>query len=131
MRSLKIIILGTLIGILVGAISLTIAYAGLVFSKVSSHLPAAIVVSTLAGSIAASALCIALGYLLTHRERSIVAPLVTVAVASLVVLPGNYVNGSLVPPALYGLAVLNGLLIALLISPLCAAGGRSGNSNPY
>ena len=110
MRSLRITVLGTIIGILVGAISLAIAYAGLITSEISNHLPAAIVVSTLAGSTVAAVICIALSYLLTHRERSIVAPLVTVAVASLVVLPGNYVNGSLVPPAIYGLALLNGLI---------------------
>lgn len=121
MRSLRTTVLGIIIGILVGTGSLAIAYAGLIFSETASTLPIAIVVSTLAGSAVAGVICIALGYLLTGRERSIVAPLVTVAVASLVVLPGNYVNGSLVPPAIYGLALLNGLIIALVISPLCAA----------
>ena len=121
MSSLRKTVLGTTIDILVGAISLAVAYAVLMFSEVSNHLPMAIVVSTLAGSTVAAVICIALGYLLTGRERSIVAPLVTVAVASLVVLPGNYVNGSLVPPAIYGMALFNGLIIALVISPLCAA----------
>ena len=121
MRSLRTTVLGTIVGIVVGAVSLTIAYAGLVFSEAAHYLPMAIVVSTLAGSTVAGLICIALGYLLTGRERTIVAPLVTVAVASLVVLPGNYVNGSLVPPAIYGMALLNGLIIALVISPLCAA----------
>ena len=121
MRSLRTTVLGTIIGILVGVLSLIIAYAGLTISATANHLPLAIVVSTMVGSIVAGVICVALGYLLTGRERTIVAPLVTVAVASLVVLPGNYVNGSLVPPAIYGLALLNGLIIALVISPLCAA----------
>jgi peptidoglycan/LPS O-acetylase OafA/YrhL len=131
MRSLRIIVLGTIVGILAGVISLAAAYAGLTISEISNQLPPALVISTLAGSTVAGILCVALGYLLTHRERSLVAPLVTVAVASLVVLPGNYVNGSLVPPAIYGLAILNGLIIALVISPFCAASFRSRNRNSY
>lgn len=125
MRSLKKTALGTIVGIMVGVLTLAIAYIGLIFSDVSNQLPTALVVSTLAGSTAAGSICIALGYLLTHRERSLLAPLVTVAVASLVVLPGNYVNGSLVPPAMYGLAVLNGLIIAQVISPFCALNIRA------
>ena len=87
----------------------------------------AVVISALAGSITAGAICVALRTLVTGRERSVLAPLVTVAVASLVVLSGNYVNGSVEPPAMYGIAVLNGLTIARIISPLCAAGFRSEN----
>jgi hypothetical protein len=127
MKSLKKFAKGTIIGIFVGTISLILAYAGLVIGGMANRLPAAIVVSTLTGSITASALCIALGFLLTHRERSLVAPLVTLAIASLVVLPGNYGNGSLVPPAIYSLAILNGLTIALVTSPLCAASIGSEN----
>jgi peptidoglycan/LPS O-acetylase OafA/YrhL len=127
MRSIKIIVMGTISGMLVGSVSLALAYAGLIFGGVANRLPAAIMVSTLAGSIIAGALCMALGYLLTNRERSLVAPLVTMAVAALVVLPGNYGNGSLVPPAIYSLAILNGLIIALVIGPICAAGIGSEN----
>jgi uncharacterized membrane protein len=119
--------MGTIIGISVGTISLAMAYAGLVIGGVSDRLPAAILVSTLAGSVIAGALCVALGYLLTHHERLLVAPLVSIAVASLVVLPGNYGNGSLVPPAIYGLAIINGLIIALVTGPFCAAKLQSGN----
>jgi hypothetical protein len=127
MRSLKIFVTGTIIGILVGLITLVLAYAGLVFGGVIDRLPLAIMVSTLAGSITAGTLCVALGYLLTQRERSIVAPLLTVAVASLIVLPGNYGNGSMVPPAIYSLAIINGLIIAFMTSLICETNIRSGN----
>jgi hypothetical protein len=58
----------------------------------------------------------------------LVTPLVSVAVASLIVLPGNYANGSLVPPMIYGMALINGLIIARVIGPLCSPGSRTGKS---
>jgi hypothetical protein len=68
------------------------------------------------------------GCLLTSRERTLVAPLMSLAVASLIVLPGNYANGSLVPPVIYGMALINGLIVARVIGPLCTPGSRSSSS---
>ena len=128
MRSLRTSILGTVVGMVVGIMSIVIAYAGLSFSgERNVILPAAIIVSALLGSSVAGAICVALRCLVTRREQSVVAPLLTVAIASLVVLPGNYVNGSPIPPMMYGMALLNGLIVARAISPLCTPGGRSRN----
>lgn len=127
MRPLKSVTKGIVVGLMVGMLSLIIAYTGLVLNGGPNDLPMAIVVSALGGSMAAGVLCTTSSYLVTGRERSILAPLVTVAVASLAVLPGNYVNGSLIPPAIYGMALVNGLIVALVIGPLCASGVRSGN----
>ena len=128
MRSLISTVLGIIIGILVGALSLIIAYSSLLLSGASSKLPMAMVVSAIAGGIVAGAGGVILGCLLTSRERTLLAPLMAVAVASLIVLPGNYANGSPVPPVIYGMALLNGLIVARVIGPLCSPGGRSGNS---
>lgn len=127
MRSLRSTVMGIVVGIAVGTLSLLIVYAGLSLSGQRNSLPMAVVISALSGSMTAGAICVALRYLLTGRERSLLAPLVTVAVASLVVLSGNYVNGSIEPPAMYGIALMNGLIIARVVSPLCAAGFGSEN----
>lgn len=125
MRSLRITILGTGIGLAVGSISLTIAYAGLSLSAGQGALPLAMMVSAAAGSAAAGAGCVTPGCLLTGRERSLLAVLITAAVASLIVLPGNYANGSAVPPLIYAMAVLNGLAAARAVGPLCKPGAAA------
>lgn len=128
MRSLLSAILGTIIGIVVGACSLLIAYSGLILSGTGGALPPALIISALAGSALAGAGGVILGCLLTNRERTLLAPLITVAVASLIVLPGSYSNGSPIPPLIYGMALLNGLIVARVIGPLCSSYSRSSRS---
>jgi hypothetical protein len=126
MRSLTAIVLGTIAGLVVGALSILIAYAGVSLSSASA-LPTAMVISAIAGGIVAGAAGVMVGCLLTSRERTLVAPLMSLAVASLIVLPGNYANGSLVPPVIYGMALINGLIVARVIGPLCTPGSRSSS----
>ncbi len=125
MRSLRIALLGTGIGLAVGSLSVAVAYAGVALSSGRTALPLAMVVSAAAGGAAAGAGCVAPGCLLTGRERSFLAVLITAAVASLIVLPGSYANGSPVPPLIYAMAVLNGLMAARAVGPLCRPGAAA------
>ncbi len=120
MRSLRVIVLGTVVGLMLGLLSLLIAYIGLSLSVENGGLPPAVVGSTMSGSTLAGTIGVALGCLVTRLERSILTTLVTVAVAAAIVLPGNYANGSLIPPVIYGMAIVNGLLVGRAIGPLCA-----------
>jgi hypothetical protein len=127
MRSRTAVVLGTIVGLIVGTLSLLVAYYGIT-SGGASTLPLPLVVSAIAGSMVAGTAGVMVGCLLTSRERMMVTPLMSVAIASIIVLPGNYSNGSLLPPVIYGMALINGLIIARVIGPLCSTNGRSGKS---
>jgi len=127
MRSRTAVVLGTIVGLIVGTVSLLVAYYG-IMSGGASALPLPLIVSAVAGGTAAGAAGVLVGCLLTSRERTLVTPLISVAIAAIIVLPGNYSNGSLVPPVIYGMALINGLIIARAIGPLCSPGSRSGRS---
>ena len=126
MSSLRVIVMGTVVGAMVGVISLAIAYAGLSISGARAILPMAIVVSAVVGSTAAGFTGAILGYLLTRLERSATGALISVAVAALIVLPGNYANSSLVPVLIYVMAIVNGLIVAWAIGALCSQAFSSG-----
>ncbi len=120
MRSLKSLIMGIVAGMVLSTLSLIIPYAGHLLVVGRPGLPTAVVISGLAGGIIAGAAGMALARLTSGRERAVLVLLISTAVASLAVYLGRYANGSLVPPAIYGLALGNGLLIARVTAGLCA-----------
>lgn len=119
MRSLRLTILGTIIGLIMGTVSVVIAYTSLSLGGERIELPAAIVLLAIGGSTLAGGLCVCLRCLVTRRERSVLASLFGAAVASVIVLTGNYANGSQLPLLIYATAIVNGLLVARAVGPLC------------
>lgn len=126
MRSLRTVILGTGAGVALGAISLMLVHAGLSLSGGRVALPPAVMLSAVGGGALAGTVGVVLGCLVTRRERTILSTLVTLALAAAVVLGGHYANGSLVPVAIYGLALVNGPIVARVVSPLCIHGAHAG-----
>ncbi len=126
MRSLRNSVLGTVIGMLVGAAALVVPYLALLIGRGAAALPAAVLISTIGGGAVTGALCASAGCLVTKRERSLLGVLTAVAAASLTVLPGHYANGSAIPPALYAAAVITGLLVARAVGPLCRPSRAAG-----
>lgn len=120
MRSLKLSVMGIIIGTIIGAFSVVIAYASLALEGERLNLPLAILVLALGGSMLIGGFCVALRCLVSGRERSLVSILIALAVASLIVYSGNFAYGSHVPLLIYAAAVVNGLLIARAVGPLCA-----------
>jgi len=120
MRSLRTIIKGMIVGLMLSTVNLGITYAGKSLIAGRPGLPLALIIAGLAMGLVAGAAAVVMGHLSAGRERMILVLLVNMAVASLAVYLGGYGNGSLVPPAIYGLALINGLLISAASSPLCA-----------
>lgn len=123
MKSIKLIILGTLGGVILSIISMGIAYAGGLLLTGRLALPTVIVISTLVNGAVLGAVAVVLSYLTTGIERSGLITLVSLAVASLTVIMGEYSNGSLIPLGIYFLAISNSLLISRVTTSLS---GRSG-----
>lgn len=127
MNSLRGIIAGTFVGSIVGIFSLAIAYAGLSISGTGAVLPTAVVLSAVMSSAAAGSSGVILGCLLTSLERSATTALISLAVAALIILPGDYANSSLLPVFVYAMAVANGLIVARAVGPLCSQPAGTAN----
>lgn len=112
MRSLRSLFMGIVAGLLLSLFSLSIPYAGHLVIVGRPALPLPVVAAGLATGLAAGAAGVALGRLSAGRERALLVLLISTAVASAAVYAGGYGNGSLIPPTIYGLALLNSLLIA-------------------
>mgnify|MGYP001821834233 FL=1 len=119
MSLLRALIIGTVIGTIVGVLSLAIAHAGLSINGTGTALPTAVILSAVIGSAAAGSSGVILGYLLTNLERSATTALISLAVASLILLPGEYANSSLLPALVYAMALANGLIVARAVGPFC------------
>lgn len=126
MRSLRYLFMGTIAGVMLSLLSLILTSAGHLIVVGRPGLPPAVIVSGLAGGLIAGAAAVVLSSLCAGRERAILVILISTAVASLAVYVGGYGNRSLVPPTIYSLALLNGLLIAKVTARLCVrrTGGR-------
>jgi hypothetical protein len=112
--------MGTIAGVMLSLLSLILTSAGHLIIMGRPGLPPAVIAAGLTGGLIAGASAVALSSLCTGRERAILVILISTAVASLAVYVGGYSNRSLVPPAIYGLALLNGLLIAKVTARFCA-----------
>ncbi len=112
MNKIKIIILGTMSGIFLGFISLGIAYIAALLLVGSEKIPTILIVSTLVNGAILGVVGIGLGYISSGLEHRGIMVLISLAVASLTVLLGNYGNGSILPIAIYLLAITNGGLIS-------------------
>ena len=123
MRSLRLTIVGIATGLFVGTVTLLMARAGMDISDLSVAMPMALLIAGPLSGAAAGALGAAAGCLVSRRERTVVTVLAAIAVASLAVLAGGYGNASPAPPAIYTLALLNGIIVARVLGPLCAAYG--------
>ena len=129
MSSLRALTIGTIIGTIVGGLSLAIPYVGLSISAGRTTLPTAVMLSAVMGSAVAGSSSVILGCLLSSLERSMATILITLAVAALIVLPGDYANSSLLPAFVYAMAVANGLIVARAVGPFCHQ--PSGSADYY
>ena len=60
--------------------------------------------------------CTLFGYLFNRRERVLISILISLALAATNVLNGEFASYSLLPLAIYAIALLNGLLVSLLVT---------------
>lgn len=112
MNKIKIIFLGIMSGIFLSFISLGIAFiAASLFTGVIGF-PAILIVSTIVNGAILGVVGISLRYISSGLEHRGLMLLISLAAASLAILLGNYRNGSLLPIAIYFLALSNGLIIS-------------------
>ncbi len=123
MSTVKVIILGTIVGMILSVLSLGSAYVAVLLLTGIIVLPTVMVMSTLANGAILGTVGVSLSYLTTGYERSLLILLVSLAIAALTVMLGHYGNGSLLPLGIYTLAVVN----SLLISPVTAVLTRRTN----
>ncbi len=121
MKSIKASLFGMLIGAVLGMLVTLIA--GVIWSELSSQpagtsqmlliikalTPFSVFNGAMIGGLAA--VC----RMFRINEVCLLGVLVSVAAASVVVMRGGFANGSLLPIALYGIALVNGLLVTLVI----------------
>ncbi|NCF66669.1 MAG: hypothetical protein GWP61_11890 [Chloroflexi bacterium] len=129
MSTVKVIVMGTLIGVTISVLTILVVLAGLMF--LTQKATPIIIVALLAilngaflGTTSAS-----LGYLTTGRERYVLVLLIELAIAALAVLIGRYGNGSLIPVGIYALAILNSLLISRATAKLKLRSNKT--TSPY
>ncbi len=123
MSTVKVIILGTIVGVFLSVLSLISAYAAAMLLTGMLVIPTVLAISTLANGAVLGVVSVSLSYLTAGYERSFLILLVSLAIAALTVMLGNYGNGSLLPLGIYTLAIVN----SLLISPVTAALTRRRN----
>jgi hypothetical protein len=116
MNTVKVIIMGTLVGGILSILSLGAAYAGVLLLTEAMAIPTVLTISTLANGVILGTVGVSLSFLSTGLERSGLIILISLAVASVTVMLGSYGNGSLLPLGIYTMAILN----SLLISPVTA-----------
>ncbi|MDX1413431.1 MAG: hypothetical protein R3293_04520 [Candidatus Promineifilaceae bacterium] len=112
MSSIRIILLGTILGIILSVLSLGSAYVAASILTGTSQLPLVIIVSTIVNGAILGTTSIGLSYLTSGYERTLLVLLVSLATAALTVMLGRYADGSLLPLGIYSLAVLNSFLIS-------------------
>lgn len=112
MKKIKIIILGTINGVILSIGSLGMAYIAASLFTGALNFPAVLIISTLTNGAILGSAGISLSYLSSGLEHRGLILLISLGVASLTVLIGNYDNGSILPVAIYLLAISNGLLIS-------------------
>jgi len=118
MSTVKVIILGTMVGVILSILSLSFAYAGAMLLTGALAIPTVLAVSTLANGAILGIVSVSLSYLTSGYERSGLILLISLAVASLTVMLGHYGNGSLLPLGIYALAIMNSLLISRVTAVL-------------
>ena len=111
MKTLKSIALGTIAGTVLSLLGVAlVAGAWLLLTGHVAVLQTVLLIGVLNGAVV-GAVGVTVRGLTAGAERIAVAVLVSVAVAALCVMLGSY-EGSMVPVAIYALAIVNGLLIA-------------------
>ena len=112
MSTLKVIILGTVVGLILSILSLGSTYTVAFVIIGTNVIPSILAISTLANGVILGTVGISLSYLTSGLERSGLMVLIGLAVASFTIMLGSYGNGSLLPLGIYFLAVVNSLLIS-------------------
>jgi len=110
MSTTKIIVLGTLTGVVISILTLGLALAGMLLLTGKVAIIDSVVLSTLVNGTLSGATSVTLSYLTNGRERYVLVLLIGLVIAALAVMVGRYGNGSLIPVGIYVLAIVNSLL---------------------
>lgn len=118
MSTVRVIILGTIVGVIVSVLSLGAAYTVASILTGTLALPVILAASTLVNGAILGTVSMSLSYLTGGHERTVLIILISLAVAALTVMLGHYGNGSLLPLGIYTLAIVNSLLISRVTAVL-------------
>ena len=118
MNTVTRLLLGIVAGVLLTLLTLVLALAGARVLIGLAMINGIVALATLLSGALLGAVGVGLGYLTAGRERSVLVLLIGLAIAALAVMLGGYGNGSVLPLGIYGLAVVNSLLIARVTAVL-------------
>lgn len=129
MSTLKVIVLGTLIGVAISILTLGLALAGMLLLTGQVAIIESMVFPALINGALLGATGVTLSYLTSGRERYVLVLLIGLVIAALAVMIGRYGNGSLIPVGIYVLAMVNGLLTSRATAALDLRSNTS--AGPY
>ncbi len=129
MSTLKVIVLGTLIGVVISILTLGLALAGMLLLTGQVAIIESMVFPALINGALLGATGVTLSYLTSGRERYVLVLLIGLVIAALAVMIGRYGNGSLIPVGIYVLAMVNGLLTSRATAALDLRSNTS--AGPY
>jgi hypothetical protein len=129
MSTLKVIVLGTLIGVVISILTLGLALAGMLLLTGQVAIIESMVFPALINGALLGATGVTLSYLTSGRERYVLVLLIGLVIAALAVMVGRYGNGSLIPVGIYVLAMVNGLLTSRATAALDLRSNTS--AGPY
>lgn len=129
MSTLKVIVLGTLIGVVISILTLGLALTGMLLLTGQVAIIESMVFPALINGALLGATGVTLSYLTSGRERYVLVLLIGLVIAALAVMIGRYGNGSLIPVGIYVLAMVNGLLTSRATAALDLRSNTS--AGPY
>ena len=129
MRTVNRMILGIVIGVLASLITLAVAQIGVnLLTGVTTIGRTVTLITLLSGSLL-GVISVGLGYFTAGMERSALVLLIGLVIAALAVLGGGYGNGSILPLGIYGLVMINSLMISRVTAVLDASLNQSSGPN--
>lgn len=112
------LVLGIVIGVLASLVTLAMAQIGVNVLMGVETVGKTVAVITLLSGAALGMVSVGLGYLTAGIERVVLVVLIGVAMAALAVMMGEYGNGSLLPVGIYGVLIVNSLMVSWVTAVL-------------
>ncbi len=105
------LVMGIVIGILASLMTLAIAQIGVNLLLGVATIGKTVAIVTMLSGALLGVISVGLGYLTAGMEQKALVVLIGLILAALAVIGGKYGNGSIVPLGIYGLVMMNCLLI--------------------
>jgi hypothetical protein len=122
MNRIKVILLGASLGGLVGLTSallasLTTVFAGQIETALGQGLQTGLTLApfSLLNGLVVGGLRGALGRAFATREFTVYSVLISIAIGSIRIMAGSFERYSLMPAAIYGLAIFNGVIVTPVV----------------